>query len=166
MKKNLKPPVAAFIAVLFYTITDILVWQRIFETNQMIEYAHVYHRGWFVSLSGYAILGVLFLWGAWKDCLYFLIALTVSAFSGLEDVLYYVLDGKAIPHALPWLDNNPMIFETTRTGVIGSVFFWVTCLVILHVILYWRNTPMLPGNGGTRISIPELEQSPISQEVR
>jgi hypothetical protein len=165
MKKNFKPPAAAFIALLFYTVTDILVWQRIFETNQMIEYAHIYHKGWFVSLSGYAILGVLLLWGVWKDCIYFLITLTISAFSGLEDVLYYVLDGKPIPHALPWLDHNPLIFETSRTGVIGSALFWVTCLAILYAILYLRNPRTLPDMESNRINIPDLEQNPISQEV-
>jgi hypothetical protein len=166
MKKNLKPPVAAFIALLFYTITDILVWQRIFETNQMIEYAHVYHRGWFVSLFGYAILGIILLWGVLKDCIYFLIALTVSAFSGLEDVLYYVLDGKPVPHALPWLENHPLIFETSRAGVIGSALFWIICLAILYVLLYWRRTPTITVIESTPINIPELEQRPIPQEVR
>lgn len=165
MKKNYKPPVAAFIAVFFYTITDILVWQRIFETNQMIEYAHMYHRGWFVSLSGYAILGILLMWGVWKDCLYFLITLSVSAFSGLEDVLYYVLDRKPIPHDLPWLEHNPLIFETTRTGVIGSALFWIACLVILHVVLYRRNAHSPSDVETNRVNIPGLEQNPISQEA-
>ena len=48
--KKYRPVEATIIALLFYTITDILVWQRIFEANQMIEYADVYHTGWFISL--------------------------------------------------------------------------------------------------------------------
>lgn len=144
MKKNYKPPVAAFIALLFYTVTDILIWQRIFETNQMIEYASTYHTGWIVSLVGYAIIGVILMWGIWKDCIYFLVSLFVSAFSGLEDVLYYVLDQKPMPHALPWLDNNPMIFDISRTGVIGSALFWVTSLAILYAILYLRTNGRNP----------------------
>jgi hypothetical protein len=63
----------------------------------------------------------------------------VGAFCGLEDVLYYLLDGKPMPDSLPWLDGNPMIYHVSRTGVIWSVVFWMLTLVILYVVLYqWR----------------------------
>ena len=137
--KKYHPVLAAALALLFYTFADILIWQRIFETNQMVQYANIYHTGWFVSLAGYAILGVVFLWGAWKDIAYYLISLFVGAFSGLEDVLYYLLDGKSMPESLPWLDRNPMIFHVSREGVIGSVSLWLFALLILYLILYhWR----------------------------
>ncbi|HET9914830.1 MAG TPA: hypothetical protein VFQ13_23265 [Anaerolineales bacterium] len=137
--KNYRPVLAAALALLFYTFADILIWQRIFETNQMVQYADIYHTGWFVSLAGYAILGVVLMWGGWKDVIYFLTSLFVGAFSGLEDVLYYILDGKSMPDALPWLDDNPMILHVSREGVIGSVFFWLMALVLLYVVLYqWR----------------------------
>src|ERR671924_1012836 len=116
--KKYHPVLAATLALLFYTFADILIWQRIFETNQMVQYANIYHTGWFVSLAGYAILGIVFMWGAWKDCLYYLVALFVGAFSGLEDMLYYILDGKTMPESLPWLEGNPMIFHVSREGVI------------------------------------------------
>jgi len=77
------------------------------------------------------------MWGEWKDCLFFLTSLFVGAFSGLEDVLYYVLDRKPMPEALPWLDNNPMIYQVSRTGVLLSVLFWLTALAILYIWLYW-----------------------------
>lgn len=134
--KKYRPILAPLIALLFYAVTDILVWQRIFETNQMIQYADVYHTGWFVSLSGYAMVGIVLMWGAWKDLLYFLTSLFVGAFSGLEDLLYYVLDGKPLPHAFPWLDANPMIFHVSRTGVIFSVILWMVFLATLYFILY------------------------------
>jgi hypothetical protein len=124
------------IALLFYTITDILIWQRVFEANNLVKYADVYHTGWFVTLGGYSALGILLMWGAWKDCVYFVISLFVSAFSGLEDVLYYLLDGKPLPASLPWLSGNPMILTISRTGVVGSVFLWLAVLIILYVILY------------------------------
>lgn len=136
-----RPVLAAVLALTFYTFTDILIWQRIFEANQMVQYADIYHTGWFVSLAGYAILGVVLMWGAWKDVLYFLAALLVGAFSGLEDVLYYILDGKPMPDALPWLEENPMILHVSREGVIGSVVLWITALVLLYFVLYqwkWR----------------------------
>ena len=137
--KKYRPIIAAALALLFYTFADILIWQRIFETNQMIEYASIYHTGWFVSLAGYAIIGVVLLWGSWKDCVYYLTSLFVGAFSGLEDVLYYLLDGKPMPASLPWLDGNPMIYHVSRTGVIWSVIFWLLTLVILYLVLYhWR----------------------------
>lgn len=138
--KKYRPIFAALIALLFYTGTDILVWQRVFETNKLVEYAPTYHTGWFVSLAGYATIGLILLWDAWKDCLYFVISLFVGAFSGLEDVLYYILDRKPIPESLPWLSGNPMIYTSSRTGLISSVVFWLGALVILYILLYiWRN---------------------------
>jgi hypothetical protein len=134
--KRLRPVITALIALLFYTVTDILIWQRIFEANQMVEYANMYHTGWFVTLAGYALLGAIFLWGAWKDCLYFLITLFIGAFSGLEDVLYYVLDGKPMPEMLPWLSSNPLIYGDSRASLIGSVLFWMVVLVVLYFVLY------------------------------
>jgi hypothetical protein len=134
--KKYRPIIAAAMALIFYTFADILIWQRIFETNQMIEYASIYHTGWFVSLAGYAIIGVVLLWGSWKDCVYYLISLFVGAFCGLEDMLYYLLDGKSMPESLPWLADNPMIYHASRTGVIWSVVFWMLALAVLYVLLY------------------------------
>jgi hypothetical protein len=134
--RKYRPILATLIALLFYTLTDILVWQRIFEAHNMVEYAGAYHAGWFVSLAGYATMGVMLMWGKWKDCLYFVISLAVTAFSGLEDILYYVLDRKPMPAALPWLESNPMIYGSTRVEVIASVIFWLIALVILWAILY------------------------------
>lgn len=137
--KKYRPVLAAALALIFYTFADILIWQRIFETNQMVQYADIYHTGWFVSLAGYAILGVVLMWDAWKDIVYFLVSLFVGAFSGLEDVLYYILDGKPMPDSLPWLEGNPMILHVSRGGVIGSVLFWLMALALLYVVLYqWR----------------------------
>jgi hypothetical protein len=138
--KKFRPIIAATLALAFYTFADILIWQRIFETNQMVQYADIYHTGWFVSLAGYAILGFVLMWGDWKDCAYFLISLFVGAFCGLEDVLYYILDGKRMPDSLPWLEGNPMIFHVSREGVIWSVSIWLIALVALYLLLYqWRS---------------------------
>jgi hypothetical protein len=158
MKNNLKPLIAAIIALLCYTVMDILIWQRIFEANQMTHYAPTYHAGWMVSLFGYAMMGLLLMWGVWKDCLYFLLALVISAFSGMEDVLYYFLDGKPMPHELPWLDANPLIFDISRNGVIGSAFFWVGGLLVLYAFLYLRKSP-LP------VLIPTTDAVPSSEPL-
>ena len=138
-----RPIIAALIAIFFYTMTDILVWQRVFETHKLVEYADTYHTGWFVSLAGYATIGIILMWDAWKECLYFLLALFIGAFSGLEDVLYYVLDKKPMPESLPWLSNNPMIHASSRSGVIWSVLFWMVGLILLYCALFlWQRTPI------------------------
>jgi hypothetical protein len=134
--RRLRPLLAALIALIFYAISDILVWQRIFEANQLVGFADAYHAGWFVSLAGYAAVGVVIMSDRWKDCVFFLIALSVGAFSGLEDVLYYFLDRRPMPAALPWLESNPLIFDTSRSGVIASVAFWLVALAILYALLY------------------------------
>ncbi len=133
-----RPLFVALVALLFYTGTDILVWQRVFETHQMVQFAETYHTGWFVSLAGYAAIGMLLMWDAWRDCLYFIVSLLVGAFSGLEDMLYYLLDRKPIPESLPWLESNPLVFGVTRLELIGSVLFWLAALAILYVFLYLR----------------------------
>ncbi len=139
---RLRPLLAAVVALLFYAVTDILVWQRIFEANRMVGFANAYHTGWLVSLAGYGTVGLIVMSGRWKDCLYFLSALAVGAFSGLEDVLYYVLDGKPIPASLPWLSGNPFIYESSRVGLISSTAFWLVALIALYLILYvWRRGP-------------------------
>src|SRR5215204_247419 len=145
--KKYRSVLTALIALFFYTLTDIIIWQRIFEANNMVEYAHAYHTGWFISLAGYATIGILLMWGSWKDCLYFLSALCVGAFSGFEDILYYILDGKPIPESLPWLANHPMIYESSRMGLIGSVLFWLIALIILYIVLYRsQNKQLQPQN--------------------
>lgn len=143
--RKIRPVLAVALALFFYTVTDILVWQRIFEYHRLVEYADMYHTGWFVSLAGYATIGLVLLWGQWKDCVYYLVSLAIGAFSGLEDVLYYVLDGKPLPASLPWLGSNPMIGSVSRSGVLMSVFFWLAILLLLYVGLYWlERKPLLP----------------------
>ncbi|MGE5249775.1 MAG: hypothetical protein ACM3QS_06120 [Bacteroidota bacterium] len=137
--KSYRPVLATLIALFFYTLTDILVWQRIFEAHNMVEFAGTYHAGWFVSLGGYATMGVMLMWGRWKDCLYFVISLFVTAFSGLEDILYYVLDRKPMPASLPWLGSNPLIYGDSRGEVIASVLFWLAALAALYAVMYlWK----------------------------
>jgi hypothetical protein len=59
------------------------------------------------------------LWALWYG-----FAFSTLAFSGVEDALYYVLDG---PASLPLLDADPLILikPVTRAGLIGSASIWL-----------------------------------------
>ena len=132
---------ALTVALFFYAKMDILIWQRIFETHELIDLGvGVYHWGWVQALFGFMILGVLLFYPDVRRMVTFPLSLGLLAFSGLEDILYYVLDGKPIPDALPWLADNPMIYHSSRTGLISSVIFWLILLAFLHFVLYeWKN---------------------------
>ena len=159
---KIRPILAVTLALFFYTVTDILVWQRIFEHYRLVEYADMYHTGWFVSLAGYATVGLILLWGRWKECLYYLVSLAIGAFSGLEDVLYYVLDGRPMPASLPWLSSNPMIGSVTREGVLTSVFFWIGLLLLLYVALFWIERK--PSTPSKREAIEPPTEGPLKAE--
>ncbi len=160
---KLRPVIAAVSALGFYTATDILVWQRIFERHRLLEYADSYHTGWFVSLAGYAVVGLILLWGKWKDCLYYLAALFICAFSGLEDMLYYIFDHKPIPDSLPWLGGNPMIYASTRVGLISSVAFWMAALILLYIALFMLQEQPTKSSGAISSSGPRAKGARIDQ---
>lgn len=123
------------VGLLAYTLVDILLWQRIFEAGAMYEYDRPYHQGYAVLLAGLVAVGAVTL--PWRWALGFSVAFVTLACSGLEDVLYYWLDGRAIPAALPWLDANPLIpfHPVTAWGLIASaamwVGFWAAALAVL-----------------------------------
>ena len=94
-----------------HTVTESLVWRRVFETNQSAPYAGAYHLGWFASLAGHAAIGVEIMAGRWKDCRFFVSALSGGAFHGREDAFYYPLDRRPMPSTLQWLDATPLVFD-------------------------------------------------------
>ena len=110
--RKYRPVVATLIALLFYTLTDILVWQRIFEAHNMVEFAGTYHAGWFVSLAGYASMGVLLMWGRWKDCLYFVISLVSALGVLLASMVLFDL-----PVRGPW----PVLLLALSLFLIGAL---------------------------------------------
>ena len=58
---------ALLIAVFFYTKIDILIWQRIFEENQLTGLGiGVYQWGWLQSLFGFMTLGILVCYPDWR----------------------------------------------------------------------------------------------------
>lgn len=126
---------ALTVAMFFYAQMDILIWQRIFEANDLIELGvGVYHWGWFQSLIGFMILGILVCYPNFRRMVQFPLTLAILAFSGLEDILYYWLDGKHIPAELPWLSSNPLILQpVTREALFVSACFWVLFALALDL---------------------------------
>ena len=124
---------ALAVAMFFYAKMDILIWQRIFETHELIEFGiGVYHWGWFQSLIGFMLLGVMICYPNLRRMISFPLFLSILAFSGLEDILYYWLDGKSIPAELPWLNANPLIMKpVTEKSLLLSAGFWLLVLAAL-----------------------------------
>lgn len=124
------------IGVYFFTKIDILIWQRIFEANQLWDLGiGTYHQGWTYALFGFMFLGAVFFYPNLRRMIMFPITLFLLAFSGLEDVLYYWLDGRTIPSVLPWLNSNPLILQpVSNNNLIISAVFWFCVVVLLEIV--------------------------------
>jgi hypothetical protein len=127
--------VALAVAIFFYTKIDILIWQRIFEEHKLIDLGiGAYHWGWLQSLFGFMTLGILVCYPNRRRMATFPISLALLAFSGLEDILYYWLDGKRIPAELPWLNSNPLILKpVTANHLLLSAVFWLLLVISLDI---------------------------------
>jgi hypothetical protein len=120
----------------FYARIDILIWQRIFEANKLADIGMgTYHWGWVHVLFGFMILGTLIFYPNLRRMVTFPLSLAILAFSGLEDILYYWLDGRTIPAKLPWLNPNPIILKpVTANTLILSAAFWLLFIVALDLL--------------------------------
>jgi hypothetical protein len=125
---------AIFVSVFFYAKVDILIWQRIFETNELWDLGiGVYHKGWLQVLFGFMILGTLLFYPSLRRMITFPLSVAILAFSGAEDILYYWLDGRAIPAELPWLNSNPLILKpVTDERLLISAGFWLLVIVAIE----------------------------------
>jgi hypothetical protein len=123
------------IGIYFFTKIDILIWQRIFEANKLWDLGiGTYHQGWTYALFGFMALGVVFFYPNVRRMVTFPLSLTILAFSGLEDILYYWLDGRAIPAALPWLNTNPLIIQPVSShNLLLSASIWLCAVVCLEI---------------------------------
>jgi hypothetical protein len=128
--------IALAVAIFFYARTDILIWQRIFETHQLIEIGNgVYHWGWLQSLFGFMVLGALGCYPNIRRMILFPISLGLLAYSGIEDILYYWLDGKPVPSLLPWLNQNPLLLKPVTSGTLFiSAVFWIVVVIGLYIL--------------------------------
>ena len=125
---------ALAVAMFFYAKMDILIWQRIFEANELVDLGiGVYHWGWFQGLFGFMVLGILICYPNIRRMIFFPLSLAILAFSGMEDILYYWLDGKRVPAELPWLNANPLIMKpVTAESLLVSAVFWLLIVVALY----------------------------------
>ncbi len=131
---------AVLLAVVTWAWSDVLTWQRIFESRGLYEYDAQYQAGHEVVLFGLIGLGVILLMPAGRRwAIAYALAVYTLAYGGLADLLYYWLDGRAIPSTLPWLDpGHPLLIvhPVTGTGLILSTAAWgCTWLVALLLAL-------------------------------
>jgi hypothetical protein len=146
MKKMFQFWCGLVIALYFYARMDILIWQRIFEANELIDFGiGIYHWGWFHGLVGFMLLGALLFYPHVRRMIAFPLSLAILAFSGLEDMLYYWLDGRAIPAELPWLEPNPLILKpVTDTNLMVSALLWLLAVAAFDILCEYferRSTP-------------------------
>jgi hypothetical protein len=127
---------ALTVALFFYAKMDILIWQRIFETHELIDLGvGVYHWGWVQALFGFMILGVLLFYPDVRRMITFPLSLGLLAFSGLEDILYYWLDDKSLPQYLPWLNSNPLLLKpVTAERLLLSAALWLLAVLVVDVL--------------------------------
>src|SRR3981081_131145 len=88
--------IALAVGLVFYALSDILLWQRIFETNGLYRYDGRYQTGHQTVLVGMTAMHVILLYAARFLALCFALAFYTLAFSGLEHVLFYALSGRWI----------------------------------------------------------------------
>ena len=111
------------VSFILYTIVDILLWQRIFETHKLWQFIPQYKQGWFMVLILVMSTGAIAL-GDLKNALWFICAMWLGAWSGLGDVLYYVLDGKNLPEYYHWLEGANLFFGYDKSSVLITALFW------------------------------------------
>lgn len=131
------------VSIFFFAMMDILIWQRIFEAKNLIEVGiGTFHWGWTMALFGFISLGFIALLPTWKASLVYAVSLPLLAFSGLEDILYYWLDGKSLPTTLPWLNGfNIILFKpVTAENIILSALIWIIFVVLFIWFTLYRKT--------------------------
>jgi len=122
-----KVAVALAAGLFFYALSDVLLWQRIFEAHDLFQFDVQYQSGHVATLVALIAVGVVLLWDAGLWALWYGAAFYTLTFSGLEDVLYYWLDGHSIPSGCPWLNNDPFILFKPAGGwtLVVSALLWI-----------------------------------------
>jgi len=97
---------AVLVSLLTYSYSDALIWGHIFEAHRLWWADPEYQAGHKVVLDGLLGLGALALLSqGWRWSLWYVAAFYALSQSGAADLLYYWLDGRAVPAVMPWLDT-------------------------------------------------------------
>lgn len=128
---------ALIVGLVFFAESDILIWQRIFEKNLLWQFDSQYQSGHLVVLWGMIFLGVIFLIDKKVWALWFATAFYTLVYGGVEDILYYWLDGQSLPNQLPWLESyHPLLLHpVTSFSLVFSAALWIGFWVLSLVIL-------------------------------
>jgi len=126
-----KVVVALATGLFFYALSDVLLWQRIFEVHDLFQYDMQYQSGHVTTLVALIGVGVVLLWDARLYALWYAAAFYTLAFGGACDVLYYWIDHRAVPAAMPWLYDDPFILfkPAGGWGIVASSAIWVVIWV-------------------------------------
>ena len=142
------------VGLVLWSLQDILIWQVIFETDELWQYDGIYHRGWYVMLYGQIVLAFLWTWPKWGRAVLHGVMLYTLAHAGTADVLYYWLRLVPIPDVLPWLNEHPLILFSPVTGgnLIASVAIWLVAWVLVTITMH--RFPIPPRASITPAHIP------------
>jgi hypothetical protein len=139
LRARVRVTVALATGLFFYALSDVLLWQRIFEQHDLFQFDRQYQSGHVATLVGLIAVGMVLLIDAGWWALWYGAAFYTLTFSGLEDVLYYWLDGHAIPSSCPWLNSDPLIIfkPAGGLGLVASAALWIALwlgsLVAIHM---------------------------------
>lgn len=119
---------AVAVGLVFYALSDIALWQRIFEQHDLFQYEYQYQTGHVTTLVAMIAVGMILI-GLNRWALWYAAAFYTLTFSGLEDILYYWLDGRSLPARMPWMDHGALLWfqpETvTSSSLLMSAAIWI-----------------------------------------
>lgn len=130
----IKPFFAFLISFITYTLVDIHIWQRIFESNEAWSFADQYHFGWKIMFWGTFFLVNFLLFPDLRACLLFSVTFVITSNNGTEDLFYYWLDGRSVPAYLHWLEDSTWITFHPTTNTNLYINFIIHTILL---ILYW-----------------------------
>lgn len=88
---RLRVVLALATGLFFYALSDILLWQRIFEGHDLFAFDAQYRSGHVSTLVGFIAVGVVLQWDRGLWAIWWATAFYTLAFGGVCDVL--LLDG-------------------------------------------------------------------------
>ena len=107
--------ISALVILLGITIADILIVEMVFRPTGIWGYIRYYHVAVFQVLVPAIVIAGFLMTRDWHFSLYLLILLLL----GVEDTLYYLLQGKVPPEKLPWIWGAPTRIELIIRNILA-----------------------------------------------